>query len=49
MMDDLWLVQPIECNMIAVKAEQAQESDRFDTKAWRGGLAVNRTLRLGQK
>ena len=49
MTDDLWLLQPIECNMIAVKAEQARGSDPFSTKAWRVRLAVNATLRLGQE
>jgi hypothetical protein len=43
--DDLSLGQPIECALIAVDGERAQGSEPFDTSWWRGGLAVNATMR----
>jgi hypothetical protein len=43
--DDLSLRQPIECALVAVDRERAYGSDPFDTSWWRGGLAVNATLR----
>ena len=43
--DDLSLGQPIECALIAVDDERVQGSEPFDTSWWRGGLAVNATLR----
>ena len=43
--DDFFLGQPIECALVAVDDERAQGSEPFDTSWWRGGLAVNATLR----
>lgn len=43
--DDLSLGQPIECALVAVDDGRAQGSEPFDTSWWRGGLAVNATLR----
>jgi hypothetical protein len=45
MIDDLSLGQPIECALVAVDRERALGADPFDTSWWRGGLAVNATLR----
>lgn len=45
MVDDLSLGEPIECAMVAVDPERAHGPDPFDTSWWRGGLAVNATLR----
>lgn len=45
MVDDLSSGQPIECALVAVDRERVHASEPFDTSWWRGGLAVNATLR----